>query len=251
MDMKYGKVISKIGNHVLLRRNSQTASHLPETHRFSQETFKNMCRKYPLVYVKPNDSSKGKGIIRIERLSDGQYLIKDRDTKGRTTVSGLQAAYLRVLARKMRGRLYLVQQGIHSVTKFGRPFDIRAHFLRLNGKWTCMGLIGKQAPSLGVVTNGSSGGTTILVSTLLRSKLGYSQEKYVTTRARLTEIATEAVKTISQAYPSWREYGVDLAIDRSDKIWIYEVNITPGSTLFRRLSPTTYRQILRLRGKAR
>lgn len=248
--MKYGKVISKVGNHALLRQNSQTASRLPETYRFSQETFKDLCRKYSVVYVKPNDSTQGKGIIRVQRLSDGRYLIKDRDTKGKITVSGLQAAYQRVLAKKMGGRLYLVQQGIHSVTKLGRPFDIRAHFLRLNGNWTCLGLIGKQAPSLGVVTNGSSGGRTILVSTLLRTKLGYSQEKYVTTRNQLTQIATEAVKTISRAYPSWREYGVDLAIDRSGKIWIYEVNITPGSTLFRRLSPTIYRQILSQRNKA-
>lgn len=246
----YGKVISKLGNHALLRQNSQTASHLPETHRFSQETFKNMCRKYSVVYVKPNDSSQGKGIIRVERLSDGRYLIKDRDTKGKIIVPGLQAAYLRVLARKMR-RLYLVQQGINSVTKLGRPFDIRAHFLRLNGKWTCMGLIGKQAPSLGVVTNGSSGGTTILVSTLLRSRLGYPQKKYEQTRNQLTEIATEVVKTISKAYPSWKEYGVDLAIDRNDKIWIYEANILPGSSLFRRLSPTTYQLIQRHRNKAK
>ncbi|SFX33330.1 YheC/D like ATP-grasp [Thermoactinomyces sp. DSM 45891] len=249
--MRYGKVISKIGNYGILRRNSTTASHLPETLRFSLENLKQMCQKYNLIYVKPNDSSQGKGVMRVEKLANGQFLIKDRDLKGRATVSGVQAAYNRILARKMKGRTYLVQQGINSVMKSGRAFDIRAHFIRIDGKWTCMGLIGKQAPSLGVVTNGSSGGTTILVPTLLRSKLGYSQQQSVETQNQLEQIAAESVKSISGAYPSWREFGVDLAITPNGKIWIYEVNITPGSSLFKRLNPTVYKKILVNRRRAR
>ncbi|MDQ0416969.1 glutathione synthase/RimK-type ligase-like ATP-grasp enzyme [Croceifilum oryzae] len=249
--MGYGKVISKIGNYGILRRNSATASHLPETLRFSLETFKQMCQKYDLIYVKPNDSSKGKGVIRVEKLANGQFLVKDRDLKGKATVSDIQAAYKRILARKMKGRTYLVQQGINSVMKSGRAFDIRAHFMRLNGKWTCMGLIGKQAPSLGVVTNGSSGGTTILVPKLLRSKLGYSEQKSVETQNQLEQIAAESVKSISRSFPSWGEFGVDLAITPNGKIWIYEVNITPGSSLFKRLSPTVYKQILTNRKRAK
>lgn len=42
-----------------------------------------------------------------------------------------------------------------------------------------------------------------------------------------------AANVISRVHPKWAEFGVDVGIDPKGRIWIYEVNITPGIKNFR------------------
>lgn len=56
--------------------------------------------------------------------------------------------------------------------------------------------------------------------------------------------------TVSFA-PIYSEFGVDIGIDNKDKLWIYEVNVTPGIRSFKELDYLLYRHLLNLRKLAK
>ncbi|SDC63284.1 hypothetical protein SAMN04488112_11216 [Melghirimyces thermohalophilus] len=49
----------------------------------------------------------------------------------------------------------------------------------------------------------------------------------------LEEIAVRATRVISHHQPKWWEFGVDLGTEPKGRIWIYEVNYTPGGMVFK------------------
>lgn len=186
----------------------------------------------------------------MDRIPRDQYLVRIRDTGTSSRCSNLSKVWSLFQRVRMK-RAYVIQQGIESVNLEGRPFDVRAHAMRVGGKWQVIGLVGRIAPAKSIVTNRHSGGKPRYIEDLLTRDLGYSprtKKKAIHTMYRL---ALYSSRTISRAYPRWYEFGVDLGIDPQHNVWIYEVNIGPGITSFRQVDQPTYQRILSLRKKAK
>lgn len=242
--MKLGSAISKIGNAQILSSNQRIAPHIPECHFLTKQNLPYMLHRYPTVYVKPDNSCQGKGVIRIDRLRN-IYQLKTRDKKTTYRFKNVDQVFSRIQKEKMR-RVYLVQRGIDSYTKQGRLFDIRTHLLRINGDWELGGIIGRVANRYGVATNAYSGGTPVPIDTLLEDHLGLHedlQDRYID---KLTDLSIDATDTFSEHYPKWAEFGLDIGMDKEGHLWIYEINIKPGMLVFRKDRPS-YKRIMEMK----
>lgn len=240
------KVTSKVGNARLLSHNKQISKHIPKTHYLTSMNLVNMLKNTPSIYIKPNDSCRGKGILRVDQIHANEYILRSRDTNQTFIHKNLQDLWINVHQLR-RNRRYVIQQGIQSITKSGKHFDIRVHMTRVNGKWVVAGMIGNIARRGGIITTESSGGVSTYVHELLQNHLGFSQLRTQETIEKLKTISLHATKTTSRMYPRWSEFGLDIGIDSRNNIWIFEINITPGALVFQKLDQKTFQRILYLR----
>lgn len=243
------KVTSKLDNASLLRQHSTTSNHIPETKLLTQTNLQTMLQSFPFVYLKPNDSAQGKGILRVDRY-DQEYTLRSRDEKATSTHHQFGDLWEHIHQIKRR-RMYLIQQGIPSVTKAGNPFDIRVHLARIQGNWIVAGSVGRLASIDSIVTNAYSGGISKHVHTLLEEELHLSSAQSLDIIHKLESLSLDATNITSKLYPKWAEFGLDIGLDEDFHPWIYEINITPGGKVFKNLDRQTYLHILRLHRQAR
>lgn len=244
------KVTSKIGNATLLQNHESIASHIPRTQPFTQSNLQTMLEEFPIVYIKPNDSAQGKGILRVDVRFNGSYLLRSRDVDDRWNHKDFSNLWDHVNQLK-HPRSYIIQQGISSITKQGNPFDIRVHMTRVNRKWIIAGMVGRMAPIDGIVTNYFLEGPTTYVSNLLTGPLQLSSNQANSLIQEIKTLSLATTKIISSSYPKWNEFGLDIGIDTAQKLWIYEVNITPGASVFQKLNYQSFLRIMQLRKQAR
>lgn len=243
------KVTSKLNNASLLLQYKQTSSHIPQTQLLTQTNLQMMLQSFPFVYLKPNDSAQGKGILRIDHNED-EYTLRSRDNDVTATHESFSNLW-EDIHQKKRKRMYLIQQGILSVTKEGNPFDIRVHLARIQGNWIVAGIVGRLANKDSIVTNAYSGGISRHVHELLEEELHLSPIQSSRLIDQLQSLSLNATKITSQMYPKWPEFGLDIGLDTNLHPWIYEINITPGGKVFKNLDRKTYLHILRLHRQAR
>jgi len=247
--LKAGSVISKLNNWTLLQKDKRVASSLPETLPFSMQNLQAMLKRYPILYLKPDNSCQGKGAMRIDKLPGGRYVLRSRDTKEQYTFRYLIPLYIEIQKTRMN-RPYLIQQGIVSQTPSGEMVDIRVHLVRTKHGWRTAGMAARIASITNVVTNRSSGGQPIHLDELFLSHLSYTPREFQQKVEELNRLAHRAVRLISARYPAFSEFGVDIGMDPNGKLWIYEVNIRPSLRMFKQLNDPVYRHLIRFRKKA-
>jgi glutathione synthase/RimK-type ligase-like ATP-grasp enzyme len=54
-----------------LLTHQELSQNVPDTRWYSKKTLKTMLDRYKMVYVKPNNGTGGRGIMRVEKLGDG------------------------------------------------------------------------------------------------------------------------------------------------------------------------------------
>lgn len=243
-----GIEISKLDNVKILSKDRQVAKHIPKTYSLSHKYLASMLKQNPFVYLKPNDSGQGKGLMRVD-VEKGVYRLRCRDyqvNRKHKSISSL----MEDIQKLKRKRLYLVQQGIHSVTQEGRLFDLRVHMLRIQGEWKVVGIVGRLAPSKSIVTNAKSGGKPTKLDDLFKNELGWNEKQSTEMINKLEKISLKIAKLFSAKYPKWRQFGLDYGIDSKNHPWLYEINVTPGLNVFRLGDPPLYRKIINLKKKS-
>lgn len=243
------RVTSKLDNASLLLRHNSTSKYIPQTKLLTRIHLQEMLEIFPFVYLKPNDSAQGKGILRADRIGD-EYILRSRDENGIEKQGNFSNLWESIHQHK-RKRTYLIQQGILSVTKNGNPFDIRVHLARIRGNWIVAGVVGRIASKESIVTNAYSGGISKNVDEILEKEMHLSSAQSSKMIYKLQSLSLEATKITSNAYPKWAEFGLDIGLDEDLHPWIYEINITPGGKVFRNLDHEVYLHILRLHRQAK
>src|SRR6478609_7248349 len=111
MSIERHHVKSKLAVAYQLSHLPETAGHIPDTELFRESSLRRMMAKYDKVYLKPDRGRKSKGIIRIERLKDDEYKLRQET---RTTYVKFDDLYREV--EKLTGdQRYLVQKAVNSV----------------------------------------------------------------------------------------------------------------------------------------
>lgn len=228
----------------LLKVNPVTKASIPVTALYSNTKLLSFLKQYRVVYVKPDAGGQGLGVVRVSR-KNGAYVVQ---TPGRRLVARSEGALLRTLSKTLFYKTYVIQRAIRSVTPDGRPFDIRVHVQRLNGKWLVGGMVGRVGRLGEIVTNRHRGAVPMTIDTLLRHHLHLNQHRVQQVKQRLAKVCIEAAKEMNKGYPYRPELGIDIGLDSKLKPWIYEANITPGIHVFRDLkNQTAYRRIVHYR----
>ncbi|WP_342565335.1 YheC/YheD family protein [Paenibacillus sp. FSL R7-0345] len=236
--------------HQTFSQRTRFRQHMPETLLYqSSSDLLRMLKTSPVVYVKPINGTGGRGILRIERLKEGQSLY---DIQGRrqnrqiisprkVTLSKLES----IVRQWCAGGRFLVQQGIPLRLPGGRFHDYRM-LVQKNGQgiWELTGIAGRVGAARSVTSNLHGGGHAVRAEVLLKEWLG-STEKADKAMKSAEKLGLEAAAFLEESFSSLCELALDLAIDRQGRIFVLEVNPKPAREVFARTGDNaTYRTAL-------
>lgn len=205
--------------------------HVPETVTVrSLAQIEAMCARHASVFVKPTRGSLGRGILRVTRLADGQYRL-DRTARGNQSLSQTYdslSACMQAIRPLVARATYIAQRGIALLHDHGRPVDFRT-LVYASGpgrSWQVTSAVARIGAADQFVSNAARGGKVVSASAYLRRNHRYLPHG---TYRRLHQVATRIAQATASAMPGiYIELGIDLAIDRSGKIWLLEVNAKPA-----------------------
>jgi Glutathione synthase/Ribosomal protein S6 modification enzyme (glutaminyl transferase) len=232
-----------------LQKNERFRPHLPATRFYeSMRDVNEMLKKYPLLYLKPINGTGGRGILRIERKSDGTLLIQGRD-RNRRIIKPQRISYTVLHARlstwSLKEQKYLVQQGIHLKLPNGRVHDYRM-LVQKNGagEWEMTGCAGRVGSRGSITSNLHGGGEAVPMRTLLLKWIG-DEALADSVQQQAKELGEEIAAYLEKSYNELCELALDLAIDRQGRIWLLEVNPKPAREVFAKAGEKeTYRKAI-------
>ena len=166
---------NKMSLHNVLAEHPEMKRHLPDTITYSGlQSLLRMLKKHNVVYLKPKSGTGGRGIVRIESLNGGTYILRGRN-KQRTIIPPLRCT-ANGLLDKLRlwdvDSRYIIQQGIPLTLSDGRVHDYRLLVQKnANGQWEATGCAGRIGPHRSITSNLHGGGTAISMERLLRMQL--------------------------------------------------------------------------------
>jgi hypothetical protein len=266
--MRIQRVSSKWAKTKIILQNRLLAIFIPETRKYSLDHLTELLEVYGTVYIKPDRGTYGSGVMRAERrtvhlspsgqLRDHEVTAADsyeeknreqvmyilryaKDAEVYNSATELHAA----LTSKIKGRPYLVQQGIDLLCHQDRPFDLRV-LTQKNpaGSWETTGMLGRVAAPQKVVTNYHNGGSIFSVETLFKEHM--SPGEMAKTIQQLKSLGVKIGTQLETAYPGLKEIGLDVALDQHHDPWLLEVNTLPAIMVFKMFpDKSIYRRIHR------
>ncbi|WP_040948608.1 YheC/YheD family protein [Gorillibacterium massiliense] len=233
---------TKLGKARYLLEHSELAEHVPDTIKETSENLHQFLMKYRTVYVKPDNGTAGRGVMRVKVEDPGTYCYQLEKEEHR--FSSFNRMY-RSLSEITSKRRHLVQKGIPLLKIRKRPFDIRVMVQRNpEGVWETTGIIGRLAHPRKIVTNYHSGGTPLPLEALLESHM--SSQELPAFLERLNNLGVLTAEHMVKGYPFVHAFGIDIGLDADLKPWIIEVNTKPDPHIFKWLGkPSVYQKILR------
>jgi hypothetical protein len=219
----------------VLKSDAELRRHLPMTQILTESRLRGMLEQYGMVYVKPARGSQGRGVMKVElkEVKRAGRLVQSYTYQlglKRRTFTTPKALYLSIL-KDAKGKVYLLQKGIHLLRHRGCPFDLRLVVQRTpRGGWDATATVGRVAHPRKIVTNGSAGGTIYPTAHLLRNYA--SSAKLTSMLKQMDQLGVRTATRLHRAYPGIVEIGLDLALDAQLKPWILEVNTSPDPCPF-------------------
>lgn len=208
-------------------------SHLvPETYfNPSTEQINDMIRKYQMVYFKPVDGFMGLGIYQIK--STWNRIISRFRQKNKNVAKsyGSINEFLKQQLPLRKRKNYVIQQGIELAKKDGQPLDFRVHLNKnIHNKWEITGIGAKVAGKGSITTHVKAGGKIISPITALEEIFAGRAERL------LEQLKENSIKIAEALEDSFNkpigELGIDMGIDQSGQIWMFEANSKPGRSIF-------------------
>lgn len=240
-------VLSKWTKTKVLLGCNDVRPYILDTRKLSKFTLKTMLTLYGMVYVKPENGTHGKGVIRVEQRGKDDYTYQ-LGTKEKN-FTNYEKFYLSLL-RETNGRSYLVQKGIHLKKYKKNRFDIRVMVqLSPSSVWETTGLIGRMAHVGKIVTNYHNGGKLMDVKQLLGEHL--SSNEILKVRNKLDKLGVATAKHLHKKYTGIKQIGLDIGFDHSWMPWIIEVNTNPDPYIFSKLSDKSmYNKVMKYKRAA-
>lgn len=220
-----------------LGKVSTFRNHLPITRLYqSSEDVSQLLRKFHTVYLKPINGTGGRGILRIDRQSDGTLHLQGRN-HSRTIVQPKRVSRSNLpsflSSWDMRGDRYIAQQGLSIKLPNGRIHDYRMLVQKnSHGIWEVTGCAGRIGPLRSITSNLHGGGEAASMNSLLRQWIG-NEAAITKIRETAENLSINVARHLEATYGALCELALDLAIDRRGHIWILEVNPKPSREVFK------------------
>lgn len=228
--------LNKADVYRLLDNDPEALAHLPESvPNPTAAKIKEMLEKYHFIYYKPGGGSLGIGIYRLTYQPGRGYYVRYR--KGNQNVLQRFPSFqsmMRMLQARHGSRLsqYVAQQGIRLIEIDKCQIDFRFH-MHKNGRnqWVPAGIGAKKAGRGSVTTHVKNGGSLMTPEQALSRTFG-SQANEILERAK--RVAVKLSESIERNYPHrLGELGLDIGIDKSGNVWMFEANAKPGRSIFK------------------
>jgi hypothetical protein len=218
---RYGK----LQIYDILMRDIQLRPHLPCTVPASLHSVKQLMGMYDSLIIKPNIGSVGKGILKIERMESGEWLLdypKDRMGRSRGKLIFNREIPLS-LKQKFHKNAYIIQQRLPLASYKGSPFDLRVSVQRDHtGNWQITGIAGKVAAKHKFITNVAQGGKVYKLEELLQE---FPHLNPSAVQNEVEQFSLRLVHHLSNSLPHLADVGLDIGITEYGFPVFIEVNI--------------------------
>ncbi|QPQ31936.1 YheC/YheD family protein [Lysinibacillus sp. JNUCC 51] len=248
--MKNG--LGKWEQFLLLKQNPLTTNCMPESKLYSLENLIYLLNKYEYIYVKHNSTGQGRAMYKVYKRKDGHYCFNGFTMQGEEIskcVAAIEDFHQVLHPYEKHGRLsgiYIIQEGVKSLTPDGDSISIRVHVQNLKGKWVIGGIYGRLATEDHGIVNSNRGSQAISIEELLSGYLMMDNTKKDQTIDTLKEESILASEVISSHFPN-REYGIDFGINLEGKPILFEVNTTPSIRSFAKVDRAIWKNIVEIR----
>ncbi|GAB2723105.1 YheC/YheD family protein [Paenibacillus thermoaerophilus] len=204
--------------------------------------------RFDAVFLKPETGSQGKGVLAIHRVPPngrrtGSYAATGRDEYNRAFRLELRdrREMIETVEAFTRRRSYLLQPYLDLVTDRGEPFDLRALVQKdARGLWRLAGIAARIGRPGGLTSNLHGGGTAERADRLLERLYGPETSRELLDRIR--EVSVEVPPVLERRFGRLAELGLDIGVDRRQKLWLIEANSKPGRSVFARIADTAARR---------
>jgi len=215
------RVPNKWAKTEALLGNSYLAAHIPPTRSYTADNLRHMLQMHGMVVIKPVLGSGGNGVIKVQKEGNGYSFTYYARKRHFATFAGLFGA----LGGVKKKRAYLIQKGIRLATIAGRPIDYRVKYEKTASGWVYRSMVGRLARQGLFVTNLCRGGTMMTAAQGIRRSL--SSRLVASKKREMRELTVAATQVLEAKFPGVNLLGYDYGIDKSGKIWIFEVNTKP------------------------
>jgi glutathione synthase/RimK-type ligase-like ATP-grasp enzyme len=217
-------------------------THLPPTEyalEFNQ--VKKFIDRHHKVILKPIHLSRGRGICIIEKVAS-QYKVVDFRCKKPTIYKLYNDQYLKNFFAVYSDLFnkYLIQKYLCLAKIADSPFDIRVVMQKGSQKeWGCTG-IECRVSNNGYLTNISRGGYALPLDEALRQ--AFPADTTLLMR-QIHELYQNICRYMDTSGEHFAEFGLDLAIDTDQRLWLIEANVFPSFKGFKKMDPDIYLDI--------
>ncbi|MDR1159834.1 MAG: YheC/YheD family protein [Syntrophomonadaceae bacterium] len=212
----------------ILQQNQNTVLYVPETALLEPDQLEDFIKRHPAVYIKPRNSSRGQGIIKAMRVSDGfKYLKADSNDKCWRNCKSPHA----IIENLTNKKNFIMQTAIDLAEYKDRLFDLRAQAQKNGqGNWVMTGVGARVAAAGHIVTHIHNGGQKENFDLIL-------EYLYHEDECSKNSVKNE-LKRICDLVPPVIEHGLginlgiislDVGLDKNGKIWLIEANSKPAS----------------------
>jgi glutathione synthase/RimK-type ligase-like ATP-grasp enzyme len=191
------------------------------------------------VFLKPEAGSQGKGAVHIQK-DKSHYCVHGRSHMNGTVRltfpnSDMLAAWLN---RFIAGRTYLLQQFLPLKTAAGHCFDIRSLVQKNgSGRWEFAGTAVRLGQAGSVTANLHGGGVVLQTADFLKTEYGSQQAAKI--QEQIVRLSQKIPPYLEQTCRQLIELGIDFGVDAHGRVWILEVNSSPGKSAFLQLQKET------------
>ncbi|WP_186445528.1 YheC/YheD family endospore coat-associated protein [Paenibacillus cremeus] len=206
---------SKLHIQTVLRDNSELQAQVPETVRATTAQLQAMMKRHPALILKPDKSSIGRGVMKLERKQrfwQLTYPVTFSIHNKRWRTRRFKGPSLPCLLRARLAQIpYIVQPYLPLATYQGRPFDLRVSVQRAGtGQWQITGIVAKVASGRSFITNVAQGGTVNRLEHILREEYSYLDLENVL--RGIHEFAIKVAVQLEQKLPLMADLGLDIGI---------------------------------------
>ncbi|MCY9512586.1 YheC/YheD family endospore coat-associated protein [Paenibacillus apiarius] len=208
---RYGKMTI----HDLLSTDRSIAPHLPDTAIAHQASITAMMDRYDALILKPDNSSIGRGVMKLERKRSGwrtTYMVRTANRVRHWKIAETEQGSLPwSVMSKLANETYLVQQLLPLATYQQRPFDLRVSVQRDGTEeWQITGIVGKVAPPHTFLTNVAQGGTVQRFEDLAAAACPHLP--YAVLHQRISEFSLRVACRLSEVLPRLADIGLDIGV---------------------------------------
>lgn len=214
-----------------LFKHKEMSVYLPETilYKNNLDEFRKMVDKYPTVYLKMCTGNNGKGVIRVRKESSLQYeysYYKEGIVRG--DVHSLDEL-IDIANKLMDNRSFIIQQGIDVLTYQNNKVDIRVLVQRDGrGVWRNTSMPVRIAVNDCAVTSTRSGSKVYPFEEAFCKILKFGRQQVESIKSDICKLISTAVNTLELEYGTFGELGIDVAVDKDQKLWFIESNAKPA-----------------------
>lgn len=224
------KFLNKWELYGLLAKQPELTPFVPETCLYREpKDLVDMLRKHDMVYLKPQDTFAGRGIMRVWRKGQKLVLSYKDGAKYRHAAYTGTDALLRAFVARRAGSRYLLQEGLRLAKLRGAIFDVRVLVQKNNqGQWEVTGIGVRVAAPGGITTHVPNGGHIAPLDTVLNEVFGESAGRPQGLRDEIEALALKVAPAIERGVGSlFGEMSMDIGITEAKKCYFFEANAKP------------------------